>query len=639
MSISKFAALLPDGRILLSSTQQGAMKQVAESGFHGEMVVEQGASLRARRNESEVAEGAESLHLAARALARGGLPARLSREEVMSMPLKEAVTRMHRIFRFLCSERTEKGPTGTQQWKLAPNAPEWNRITKDLAKRRGNLDMSKNWGAIYGPVEWAKLPSNWDKLPEKSPAVNRVVAEYAEALIGINLKLVKGTTTPSSPYSYATEQESYLIGINLFPADKLIEDGPDSFRRRYAFTPFAQIVSSIVKTGRVPEKVFNVASGEKHHIEEEDLNLLPYQAQNLEKAFSSRTWTMCAGASDHCKNACLVYTGQNTAAYKNDWKKASALLSLIADPAAYVRLVHEAIRRGNDSVNRGHQKRLRELAKSGNEAAFLEKQRFFVRMNLLSDIPWEMMIPWLFQDFPEVEFYDYTKIMSRNPERVGVKNYNLTYSYSGSNARSITQKLYGPEEGWVVEDGVVKKRPRHSPERAAVVFLGYLLEDGTGVRIAVKRPEGEQGYGYGLPMETDVFAWPALKGTPEGMLLVVNADKHDARPLDPPNKEWNKSTIAGLIFKSPGGGQTLTKSRMETARKAAESAFVLPTEIIPATAALDIPSHRFVSKALKNGKRGRSIARINGQRVVGIILAPETPRFEGPAGNSDSGVG
>lgn len=637
MSVSKFAALLPDGRILLSATQQGAMREVAASGFHGPMVVEQAAPPSARRNEAEVTpDREERLRRTTKALKQGGLPSHMPREQVMSLSLKDAVESVHRIFRFLRSERSERGASGSQ-WRLAPDAPKWNRITSELAAKRG-VDPSQNWGAVYGPVDWAKLPADWSSLPENSPAVRKVARKYAEALIGINLKLVKGTTTPSSPHSYATETESYLIGINLFPADKLAEGGPDAFRMRYAFTPFAQIVSSIIETGKVPREVSNVASGEHHEVKVERLDLLPHQAENLERAFQSRGWSLCAGASVHCKNACLVYTGQNTAAFKNDWKKAAAVLALLADPAAYVRLVHEAIRLGNETVNRGHARALRALAKSGKEGEFLEKQRFFVRMNLLSDIPWEIMVPWLFQDFPEVEFYDYTKIMARDPSRFGVKNYNLTYSYSGSNARSITEKLYGPEQGWVVEDGVVQKRPKHNPERAAVVFLGYLLEDGTGVRISVGKPKGEAGYGYGLPVETDVFAWPALKGTPEGMLLVVNADKHDARPLDPPNKNWNKSTIAGLIFKSPGGGMTLTRARIETAKKAAESAFVVPTEIVPATATLDVPGHRFVSKALANGRRSRSVARINGQRVVGLIIAPEAPRFEGPAGNADSGV-
>jgi hypothetical protein len=42
-------------------------------------------------------------------------------------------------------------------------------------------------------------------------------------------------------------------------------------------------------------------------------------------------------------------------------------------------------------------------------------------------------------------------------------------------------------------------------------------------------------------------------------------------------------------------------------------------------------------KAASNPK-GSYTARINGQQIVGIILAPEAPRFEGPDGNADSGV-
>jgi hypothetical protein len=238
-------------------------------------------------------------------------------------------------------------------------------------------------------------------------------------------------------------------------------------------------------------------------------------------------------------------------------------------------------------------------------------------------------------------FYDYTKLLQRNTPGFGVPNYNLTYSYSGENKKAITTLLYNtqPERAF-------------GPVRAAVVFLGYLLEDGTGVRVKdiaaeaprteyaekqvrlASRPKGAAGYGYGLPTRTDVFAPDNLKGTPEGMLLVTNADRHDARPLDPPNEHYPYSTIAGLIFKSPGGGQTLTASRIEEARKQRETAFVTPTLLVPGS--VELGAAQFTTVSNPNGGR---TARINGKRVVGILIAPEAPRFEGPPGNAASFVG
>jgi hypothetical protein len=308
-----------------------------------------------------------------------------------------------------------------------------------------------------------------------------------------------------------------------------------------------------------------------------------------------------------------VYAGQNTAAHKNDWKKAATAMALIADPAAYVRLMMEAIRNGQKNVEAEPGRTMRAAAKKGEHITVVQK-RFFVRLNLLSDIPWEAMIPWMFEKFPKVQFYDYTKVMFRKPP----PNYDLTYSYSGENLTLISKKLYGP-----------------TPSRAAVVFLGYLLEDGTAV--TVSKPKGEAGYGYGLPTFTDMFAPDHLKGKPEGMLLVTNADKHDARPLDPPNAQWPHSTIAGLVFKSPGGGETLSKSMVERAAEQAKTAFVTPTLLVPGEARFEVD----VAGKVRGGQhvRANRRARINGQRIVGLLIAPESPRFEGPAGNAESGVG
>ena len=47
-----------------------------------------------------------------------------------------------------------------------------------------------------------------------------------------------------------------------------------------------------------------------------------------------------------------------------------------------------------------------------------------VRLNGTSDIRWEKVAPSLFTDFPDVAFYDYTKV----PNRQTPDNYHLTYS-------------------------------------------------------------------------------------------------------------------------------------------------------------------------------------------------------------------
>lgn len=53
-----------------------------------------------------------------------------------------------------------------------------------------------------------------------------------------------------------------------------------------------------------------------------------------------------------------------------------------------------------------------------------------VRLNGTSDIRWEIFDPDLFLDYPDLQFYDYTKL----PNRKSVTNYDLTFSFSGVSA-------------------------------------------------------------------------------------------------------------------------------------------------------------------------------------------------------------
>lgn len=67
-----------------------------------------------------------------------------------------------------------------------------------------------------------------------------------------------------------------------------------------------------------------------------------------------------------------------------------------------------------------------------------------VRPNGTSDIPYENLIIWdnknLFQLFPDVQFYDYTKHPSRNLDGKTFGNYDLTYSFSAITPKPISIK-------------------------------------------------------------------------------------------------------------------------------------------------------------------------------------------------------
>jgi len=87
-----------------------------------------------------------------------------------------------------------------------------------------------------------------------------------------------------------------------------------------------------------------------------------------------------------------------------------------ADPVAFV-----------DQLKADIIKALKKATKKGVKLA--------VRLNGTSDIAWENMKGsngnTIMQDFPDVQFYDYTKL----PGRKVPANYHLTVSYSGANAK------------------------------------------------------------------------------------------------------------------------------------------------------------------------------------------------------------
>ena len=60
------------------------------------------------------------------------------------------------------------------------------------------------------------------------------------------------------------------------------------------------------------------------------------------------------------------------------------------------------------------------------------------RLNGTSDIQWENKLykgKTMFEHFPDIQFYDYTKIPTRKVSHI--KNYHLTWSYSEANHNSL----------------------------------------------------------------------------------------------------------------------------------------------------------------------------------------------------------
>lgn len=128
---------------------------------------------------------------------------------------------------------------------------------------------------------------------------------------------------------------------------------------------------------------------------------------------------LCPKASDGCRKACLFSAGRG--AFKN---------------------VHDA--RMNKSMywlqNReGFVTQLKKEIERAKKRAQVLGLKLAIRLNGTSDIVWESLTD-IIQSFPEVQFYDYTKILARL-KRSLPKNYHLTFSRSEMNDWECVEAL------------------------------------------------------------------------------------------------------------------------------------------------------------------------------------------------------
>jgi hypothetical protein len=233
------------------------------------------------------------------------------------------------------------------------------------------------------------------------------------------------------------------------------------------------------------------------------LSILP--STSYREAAGSPARNACVGASPACIASCLVYSGHNTIDEYNVLVKAARAKALVQEQKAFLRILHEAV---------------------GKHAKFRNAVPY-VRLNVFSDLPWELICPELFEAHPKLSFYDYTKVENRETPA----NYDLTYSFSGVNHAQVAHEL---------------TRGR----RIAVVFIP-----------TSRIPAKGRKRGAGLPKELDVSMFGG-----SGMVPVLDGDVSDVRPRDP------GGVIVGLRWKVPMGRQK------EAFAQAQEASFAVPVQ-------------------------------------------------------------
>lgn len=237
--------------------------------------------------------------------------------------------------------------------------------------------------------------------------------------------------------------------------------------------------------------------------------------------------TLCLGANRACMATCLVFTGNNAKSIIGIAPKQAAARSLVKHPHYFMRVLVEATRRF--------------MTPDRHDPRYARFQRY-VRLNVISDVPWELVAPWMFEMFPGSPygdlgmhaFYDYTKVAGREPPA----NYDLTFSFSGTNysraaweldrGRRVAVVFFFPEAqveyGKVITQSEARRRTLERERRriySDATWLGRQVVDGD---VDDVRPRDPGGVWVGL-------SWKPAKGwagrTPD--LFVLYAVKIDGR--------------------------------------------------------------------------------------------------------------
>lgn len=141
---------------------------------------------------------------------------------------------------------------------------------------------------------------------------------------------------------------------------------------------------------------------------------------------------VCAFSTAGCRHACLNLAGKGAMPHAQRARQARTVFLATEPDALATMLVRE--------IERARKKHGAKLA---------------MRLNTLSDLRWEIIAPWLFDRFDDVQFFDYTKHPSRTPPN---NNYHLTYSVSERTTPKVLARQAGTKPVAVVF-GITRGHP------------------------------------------------------------------------------------------------------------------------------------------------------------------------------------
>ena len=199
-------------------------------------------------------------------------------------------------------------------------------------------------------------------------------------------------------------------------------------------------------------------------------------------------YQVCPASTKACREGCLNRSGRgHMAAIQGVRKRRTRLYFL--DRPRFLALLQEDIRNGLDWAKR-------------------RGVKLAVRLNGTSDIRWERHRRHLMDAFPDVQFYDYTKLYNRgkySSDRNAIEflwpdNYQLTFSLSDTNRDKARQWLQGGGNVAVIFRGepFPKTYMGHPVLNGETNDLRFLDPPGHIVALRWKQPRGLERAPKGL---------------------------------------------------------------------------------------------------------------------------------------------
>lgn len=219
---------------------------------------------------------------------------------------------------------------------------------------------------------------------------------------------------------------------------------------------------------------------------------------SLYQAYEEPGINICPNSAS-CKDSCLGFTAGGNFAYGGgsdlQGLKGPRLThfletqAMLRDPEAFMTVLDDEVRKA--------------LAKANENGNVLG-----IRLNTLSDIPPKVYKP-LMEKYPDVTFYDYTKLHTNKPI---APNHHLTYSSTGVSNPDIG--AVNPHQNW----GHMRSR----------------LDEGYNVAMA-----------FSVSSKQALPKW--VKDAETGKTYeVIDGDTHDFRPADDWDRKSNTGAVVGL---------------------------------------------------------------------------------------------